>query len=164
MSDQGNYRQMYSLSCVIDDLNIDRFWSKVDRSDGCWNWTAGKNDAGYGQIKVAGKVLKAHRVSYFLRHQTIPHQLFICHSCDNPACVNPDHLFPGTTAENQKDKARKDRSWRPVGACHHLTHLSDVDVLEIRARPDKYRLIAADYNVSWSTIERIKNRKTWSHI
>lgn len=77
-----------------------RFWQKVDKSAGCWLWTGAQHPAGYGHIKIAGKVEAAHRVSYEMAHGPIPDGLVIDHLCRVPACVNPDHLEAVTLVEN----------------------------------------------------------------
>ena len=93
-----------------------RFWSKVRKGDGCWEW-AGCRSKGYGKIALGlesglpkGKrVVKAHRVSWLIHFGPIPDGLFVCHRCDNPPCVRPDHLYLGTCADNSRDMIRKGR-------------------------------------------------------
>lgn len=91
---------------------IDRFWSKVQRGEGCWEWQGsctGSN--GYGQFWVTHTiVVRAHRFAYELTHGSIPKDAIICHRCDNPRCVRPDHLFSGTFADNTADMFRKGRA------------------------------------------------------
>jgi hypothetical protein len=87
----------------------ERFWEKVQQSDGCWEWTGWRTPKGYGALSVGGKKVRAHRFAYELCVGPIPPTLIICHHCDNPACVRPDHLFCGTYADNNRDMLQKGR-------------------------------------------------------
>jgi len=87
-----------------------RFWTKVDKSGDCWLWTAARWDTGYGQFMVGGKLRGAHRVSYELAKGPIPAGMLVCHTCDNPRCVRPSHLWLGTVRDNAQDAARKGRT------------------------------------------------------
>lgn len=84
-----------------------RFWAKVDKTDGCWEWTASVNHAGYGQFHFKGGTYRAHRIAWFFKHGTWPP--YLCHTCDNPRCVRPDHLYVGDPTANAVDMAARRR-------------------------------------------------------
>jgi hypothetical protein len=88
----------------------ERFWKYVEKGDGCWTWNGSIGSAGYGQIYYNGKVSKAHRVSYEINKGPIPDGLWVLHECDNPACVNPDHLHVGTAQDNSDEKIKRGRA------------------------------------------------------
>ncbi len=96
---------------------LERFWSRVRKSDGCWEWTGLVNESGYGRIYVYGRVDRAHRLSYRIHLGPIPKGMFVCHHCDNPPCCNPSHLFLGTHMDNMRDATAK-RRWPQ----QHKTH------------------------------------------
>lgn len=143
----------------------DRFWSKVQKTDGCWTWTASKDSCGYGTFRLSGKIRKAHRVSYELSHGPIPDGMHVCHRCDVPACVNPSHLFLGTHADNMADMAAKGRATPPKGAEHHSAKLTEVQVVYIRwlfaSGLMKQRQLAESFGVSRGLIGHISQRRKW---
>jgi hypothetical protein len=81
----------------------------VPVESGCWEWTGYRTRDGYGSVKHAGKMMKAHRVAYEAAYDPIPDGMIVCHKCDNPACCNPNHLWLGTDADNQRDMVAKGR-------------------------------------------------------
>ena len=94
----------------------ERFWSKVRKADGCWEWTGAATERGYGVLGRGERGLgneKAHRVSWMLHHGQIPDGLWVLHRCDNPKCVRPDHLFLGTSDDNIADMHAKSQNARP---------------------------------------------------
>jgi hypothetical protein len=89
--------------------HLERFMRKVVKGDGCWLWTGAPAQWGYGQFGMANKHWLAHRVSWFFHNGPIPDGMFVCHRCDVPLCVNPDHLFLGTHQDNMDDMRAKRR-------------------------------------------------------
>ena len=90
----------------------DPFWRLINSAtigQGCWNWTAYKNNEGYGRLRAGGEKVLAHRLSYSIFKGEIAEGLFVCHTCDNPACINPEHLFLGTHQDNVSDCVAKGR-------------------------------------------------------
>jgi hypothetical protein len=156
----------------VEQAIIDRFWDKVDTSPdepfGCWKWRGAKNNHGYGQIKIDGRVLKAHRVAYEIANGPIPrgngyHGTCVCHSCDNPECINPCHLFLGSHADNHKDKAEKGRC-NFVGEKNGRAQFTEDDVRFIRELNGTEQSIADFFGVGRSTIHSIRSGRTWSHV
>lgn len=94
------------------------FWDRVDTSGSCWVWTGACNRKGYGEYHFNGKARRAHRVSWELTYGPIPEGLIVCHRCDNPSCVRPDHLFLGTHSDNAIDRERKGRGGSARGDNH----------------------------------------------
>ena len=140
-----------------------RFESKFVKADGCWEWNAGCWKNGYGAFGLDGKTQRAHRVSYQLYLGEIPEGLQVLHKCDNRACVNPEHLFLGTHADNMKDCAKKGRYGSPSGEKHYKSKLTDEQVADIRARQKagvKGTDLAREFGLTPSGISRIVLNKT----
>ena len=157
----------------------ERFWRNVDRSagkDACWPWTLSRIKDKYGQAHYQGKVWPAHRLAFVLAGNNVG-DLFVCHTCDNPICCNPKHLFAGTPADNMMDKVNKGRQAK--GEQHSavmrrvanpLTHekspkakLSACDVLEIRRLSPEMtqRELGRKYGVHHATIGKILRGESW---
>ena len=140
----------------------ERFWEKVDKSGECWTWQAARTAHGYGQFMSADNGLElAHRTAYRLAYAP-PGVMRVCHRCDNPACVRPEHLFLGDAAANSADMVAKGRSTRGVKSAS--AKLTENDVRAIRADRRAQPLIAADYGVHLCTISSIRTRRTWRHV
>lgn len=144
---------------------VDRFVAKVKPVEsGCHEWQAGLDSKGYGQIWAYGKIRRAHRVAYMLYKGEIPQGLGVCHKCDNPLCVNPDHLFLGAQKENYADMARKGRAVLSRGDSHYCAKLNSVAVAIIREAISKglqIKGIASYFRVSSATITKIKQNRSW---
>lgn len=146
---------------------LDIFWNKVDTSGKCWEWTGTILSTGYGRIMNDQKPQFSHRVAWELTHaEEIPDGLFVCHTCDNPACVNPDHLFIGTSQDNQKDMVSKGRQNPPYGERSGSAKLTWKDVGYIRAiyKPGiiSQQQLAEQFNISRTIISRIVNGVIWN--
>ena len=132
---------------------------------GCWEWVGGKDQDGYGIFSgehLGQKFTRSHRWSFaFHNNQSIPAGSSVCHSCDNPSCVNPAHLWLGTTKENQQDKWSKGRGGiRKMEESQHAK-ITNEQALAILADPRPHSRIAADYGIAAGTVGDIKSRKSW---
>lgn len=127
-------------------------------------WTAGKDRNGYGGIKIAGKQLRAHRVAWEIEYGPVPDGMCVLHRCDTPACVNPEHLFLGTMADNMNDKEAKGRGAHPFGAAHSKAKLEESDVQHIRASSQPAAELAAIYGLSLSGVYHVINGRSWRHV
>ncbi len=137
------------------------FWAKVQKTDGCWLWTAGTNKHGYGKYLQTS----AHRASWEIHFGAIPSNLCVLHRCDNPPCVRPEHLFLGTDADNMTDRLAKGRYDR--GEDHPMALLTERCVKEIRSLYSSgahtLMSLAIQYGVAQSTIHAVVKRKVWKH-
>lgn len=146
----------------------DRFWSLVGfgGDDGCWPWRGYRERNGYGRFGVLRKQWLAHRVIYWLTFGTEPEA--VCHRCDNPTCCNPRHLFAGTRADNNRDRASKRRSAHRPGAANHMAKLTDAVVIAARAEYAaggiSQQALANRLGVSQGTIGPVLLRKRWTHV
>lgn len=165
--DQGNGRYC-SRSCSQDDRRRpldERFWSRVERGDGCWNFPSSDHGKGYRRFSVGQQSHYAHRIAWALIDGAIPDDLGVLHHCDNRACVRPDHLFLGTNLDNIEDKVRKGRQQR--GETSGRTKLTGEDVRTIRTKAidgENNTAIARTYGVSRCCISAIVLRRNWRHI
>lgn len=147
-----------------------RFWGRVVKSDGCWEWKPPYHNQGYGIIMVGLVNRKAHRISWMIaNNRTIPKGMYILHSCDNRCgakpgeskthCVRPDHLFLGTQKDNMQDASKKKRM-------NPMSILTEGLVLKMRTEPRtlSYKKIAEKYGVSTMTAFRAITKQCWGHI
>ncbi len=147
-------------------------WPKIDKRgpDDCWPWLASSLPSGYGKLNLGGSSYLAHRIVYKLAKGE-PGDLHVCHSCDNPKCCNPNHLWLGTAADNQRDSGEKGRANRhsPCGEKNGQSTLTLAQVIEIKTRlKNPYlglnKVLAKEYDVSRALISNIKTGYCWSHV
>jgi len=155
--------------------DFDPFWNQVYKTGECWIWT-GKKNKGYGRLHLFGSTISAHRLSWVLAHGEVKDGLYVLHRCDNPGCVNPDHLFLGTHADNMADAVAKGRLKPPPTSRRALSHgelngnssLSESDVLEIRTLRNEggltYKEIAEKFNVGITTARDAATGRRWGHL
>lgn len=146
---------------------FDRFIEKVEKTDSCWNWTAGKYRGGYGQFRrlVDGKwtMAKTHRYSYEYFKGAIPKGYQICHTCDNPSCVNPEHLFAGTHKDNMQDMVKKGRRSLKTRNPQHrwLSKELAVQIREDHKQGLSYAELQEKYTQSKQQISRVVRGDIW---
>lgn len=150
--------------------------SIVAPENGCMEWMNTRTKDGYGKTKVKGKTMGAHRAAWIAFRGPIPASLLVCHTCDNPCCINPEHLFLGTPKSNMADKMKKGRyrggpkSWHSTarrGERHPSAKLKDAQVVEIKrllANGTSLQVIAPIFGVSESCVRFIHVGKTWNHV
>ena len=148
----------------------ERFFAKVnkDAPDGCWEWTASMRVRDYGGFVFYGENMLAHRASWIIHNGDIPENMCVLHKCDNPTCVNPDHLFLGTQADNVTDMCVKGRKAIFTGDNNSNSKLNTRNVLDIRKHWSAKKMtrieMAEFFKVDITTINRVISRSTWQHI
>ncbi len=145
----------------------ERFLAFVEKTDSCWMWTGARNSrrGGYGMFNLARKVTQASRAASLLFVGDIPAGSFVCHSCDNPPCVNPDHLWIGDAQKNASDMVKKGRYTKrtlPCGEKHHKTKISAEDAAYIKSSKEHRRVLCKRFGVSIGTISKIRMGRTWA--
>lgn len=165
-----------------------RFWMNVRSSkDGCWEWSGSLDNHGYGKIGIAGRTPRVHRFSYELHYGKITGGLFVCHRCDNPKCVRPDHLFLGTNTDNMRDAFAKGRlrpptppprvlaDFTPIASSNlqwrgdrnpnaTLSERAAIEVLRRVRAGESAMSLADEFGVSSSLISKIKRGRVWAHL
>ncbi len=177
---------MATSNFTITKTNLARFWANIQTTESCWIWVGTRACRGYGAISIDRKRWRAHRLSWAIHNGTIPDGLYICHRCDNPPCVNPEHLFAGTQKDNIADCVRKGRFSRSIGERtrnnrrrrgfhrtkaighdHYNSKLTLENVLEIRSTPPKWgeqSRLARKFGVTKSSIRDVLSRRCWGHV
>ena len=146
---------------------INRFKSKLKKTDGCWNWTGYLIKLGYGHSSFNKKTILAHRLSWILHKGEIPDGMCICHSCDNRKCVNPDHLWIGSHTDNVRDMFIKGRNFKKSRKGENSRHrkldyLKVENIKKLKLCGMKSVDIAKIYDVIPATICHVLKGKTWT--
>lgn len=148
-------------------MNEKLFWSRVAKGDGCWLWLGSKNQYGYGRYSAA----YAHRIAWALTHGFMPGALSVLHRCDNPPCVNPEHLFLGMQADNMRDCVEKGRlnvsGNPPRGEAQHMAKLSDVCIgpmVSCYRAGVEMPTLSRWFGVSHGAVYAACARRTWKHV
>jgi len=156
----------------LDTLGRTRGWSLADKlahrsipepNSGCHLWLA-STAGGYGRLRIGNGSFSAHRLAWELRHGPVPSGLFVCHKCDVRSCINPDHMFLGTNAENNADMNRKGRHVACPGERNGCARISKADAIAIYRATGLQRLIAERFNVSCQLVSAIKCGVAWRSI
>lgn len=179
----GNKPKTLCSETPISERDKKRFEIRVKKTEGCWEWLATKHEKGYGAFAYRNAMVRAHRFSYFMHFGPIPLGLEVCHHCDNPGCVRPDHLFLGTHHENMKDMSKKGR-WTPAevhpsiphpecivkGEEVHTAKLTEEQVIEMRnlyaSGTVSKRAVARKYAhiVSRVAVNAALDGRSWKHL
>lgn len=142
----------------------ERLFKKTKEENGCWIWMKGKDLYGYGRTTIKNTSISAHRASWIAWKGDIPDKIYVLHKCDNPQCINPDHLFLGTQKDNMKDMISKKRDLKAKGENSGTSKLKNEQIEQIEQIRESIKSsydISKDFNVSASNIRAIRNNKTW---
>ena len=167
---------MKKLNC--GDNSSVRFWSRITKTDKCWVWKGSVNGCGYGKMMLEGKIHLAHRISWKFHHGKWP-KLCVCHHCDNRLCVNPNHLFEGTRADNTRDAFLKGRLASGIRSGRYTKPertARGVDITRSVLDDDKVRFIRSEYKnigpfkiakklgVNYTCVYKVYKGETWKHV
>lgn len=149
----------------------DAFWSRLDKSGECWLWRGAHVPAGYGKLYFRGSNWYAHRLAYTLANGDIPDRMHVCHTCDNPPCCNPAHLWVGTAQDNMQDRERKGRGVRSQALRESLSwiarKLTPEQAVQIRLRYAagniSFEQLGSEYGVHRNTIKSVVHGYTFRY-
>jgi hypothetical protein len=159
------FRPIPHLSEYQKDL---LFQNVVKKDSGCWEWTKFRNKAGYGMMRVGTSMHLTHRLAWGATHGPMERGLCVLHKCDNPACMNPDHLFLGTRYDNAQDCVMKNRQTRMKGESNGMAILTEKQVRLLRDMHLEFGapqiLLAKIANVTTTNMSSLLSGKTWRHV
>lgn len=144
-----------------------RILASIDKDGNCWVWKGQRNKLGYGFLRIETHHVRAHRASYMAFYGDIPEGMLICHKCDNPSCVNPDHLFVGTNSDNSRDMSMKGRAGnqgKPSilrGSRHPRSKLTIAQAREIKNSARPVKELSQEYGVSKTLVRGIRSGTHW---
>lgn len=147
-------------------LIIERFEKKFipEPNCGCWLWTGAISSSGYGSFAITKEnIVPAHRASFLIYKNEMP-EAFVCHSCDNKICVNPDHLWSGTAKDNALDASKKGILQKRPKRYGFGSKFKNDEIIKIFEDKRKYNEIAQEYDISLSTVGAIKRGENWAHV
>jgi len=139
---------------------LDRY--VIDPVTGCWEYSGGRDKDGYGKFKKNGKNVRAHRASYEKNKGPLLEDDLVCHSCDNPPCINPEHLFVGDHAVNHADRGRKGRQAK--GSCHGRSKITEQQAIQLRLERPGERFAKEALGLSRTQYYRILRGEQWSEL
>lgn len=156
-----------ALDCT--GIDADRFWARAcpEPNTGCWLWTGSTQNGGYGATFQNGRLRRAPRVAYALAHGPVPAGMFVCHHCDTPACINPDHLFLGSPKDNTADMYAKGRATSRPGESSPVALLTDAQVIALRqaaALGERTHSLATRFGIARRTVSGILKGDRWTHL
>lgn len=161
---QKHYMRIYKNGTLELQNSPEPFCDRyeVDEVSGCWNWIRGTDEDGYGKMSLNGKDIRAHRYSWEIKNGSIATDQLVCHSCDNPSCVNPSHLFLGDHSVNHADRGIKDRTAN--GERAGASRFTEKQISEMREKNLGFQAARQKYGISKTHYYRVLHGDSWRHL